>query len=48
MTLENVVYNENAMRYDIVMGQDITVKCLGVYRERDGKITEYYVTAVGS
>ena len=47
MTVEHVAFNGNAMRYDIVMSPDLSIRCLGVYTERDGLITEYRVTAAG-
>ncbi len=47
MVVEDVAYNANALRYDIVMGPEMRIRCLGVYQERDGLITEYFVTAVG-
>ena len=47
MTIDNVAFNDNAMRYDIVMSPELSICCLGVYKEEDGKIVEYNVTAVG-
>lgn len=47
ITIDNVAFNQNAMRYDIVMSPDFVIRCLGVYQDRDGLITEYRVTAVG-
>ena len=44
---DNVAFNQNAMRYDIVMSPEFVIRCLGVYVERDGLISEYRVTAVG-
>ena len=46
LTIENVAYNDNAMRYDIVMSPELSICCLGVYQEEDGKIAEYFVTSI--
>ena len=47
LTIDNVAFNDNAMRYDIVMSPELSICCLGVYKEEDGKIVEYYVTSTG-
>ncbi len=46
LTIDNVAFNENSMRYDIVMSPEMSICCLGVYKEEGGKIAEYFVTAV--
>jgi len=46
MTVDNVAFNDNAIRYDIVLGPDTSIRCLGVYKEEGGQITEYFVTSV--
>lgn len=46
LTIDNVAFNDNAMRYDIVMSPELSICCLGVYKEEDGKIVEYFVTSI--
>ncbi len=46
LTIDNVAFNDNAMRYDIVMSPELSICCLGVYQEKDGKIVEYFVTSI--
>jgi hypothetical protein len=46
LVLDDVAFNGRAMRYDVVMGPAMKIRCLGVYTERDGLIARYDVTAV--
>lgn len=46
LAIENVAVHGPAMRYDIVLGPDTTLRALGVARERDGRIGDYHVVAV--
>jgi len=46
LKIENVAFNDNAMRYDIVTSPELSIRCLGVYQQRDGEIVEYFVTSV--
>ena len=46
MTIDAVAFNDNAMRYDIVMSPELSICCLGVYKEEGGEIVEYFVTSI--
>ena len=45
MNVENICINGSAMRYDIVLGEGLAIKALGVAKEENGTIVEYEVQA---
>lgn len=45
MNIQNVCICGPAMRYDIVLSPDFSIRALGVATEKDGKIVEYQVRA---
>ena len=46
LRIESVCICRNAMRYDVVVTEEMVVKTLGVATEEGGLITEYQVRAV--
>jgi hypothetical protein len=43
LNVQNVAYNDNAIRYDMVLSEQLVVRALGVYQAENGKITHYHV-----
>ena len=46
MNIENVCINGNAMRYDIVLSPDFSIRALGVATVENNRIASYEVMAV--